>query len=67
MTVQIWKLETGLGRFGFIWDFLIIIFERGMLQFKQKISQKTERMALQSRSDWMTRVASSDLPLNQLN
>lgn len=46
MTVQIWKLETGLGRFGFIWDFLIIIFERGMLQFKQKISQKTERMAL---------------------
>lgn len=46
MTVQMWKLETSLGWFGFIWGFLIIIFERGVLQFKQKISQKTERMTL---------------------
>lgn len=44
MTVHMWKLETSLGWFGFIWSFLIIIFERGVLQFKQKISQKTERM-----------------------
>lgn len=46
MTVQMWKLETSLGWFGFIWGFLIIIFERGVLEFKQKISQKTERMTL---------------------
>lgn len=46
MTVHTWKLETSLGWFDFIWAFLIIIFERGVLQFKQKISLKTERMIL---------------------